>query len=179
MTYPVQISREQAATPALFWSTFWDGAENLGDWRVAPSADPVNPGGLDASQQLASAVIVSLFTDKRAPEGWRPDEPDRRGWWGDGVAAEGRGLDPLGSHLWLLRNEVATDRIAEQARLYALEALAWLVRDRVAARVEAESGLIESPRRGIWLRIMLYGQDGAALYDRRFARLWTEIGASR
>ncbi|KFC63971.1 putative bacteriophage protein, GP46-like protein [Bosea sp. LC85] len=175
MTYPITITREQAAAPALFWSTFWDEAEQLGDWRVAPAADPVNPGGLDASEQLASAVIISLFTDKRAPEGWRPDVADRRGWWGDGVAAEGEVAEAIGSHLWLLRNEVATEEIAELARIYAEEALAWLTRDKVAASVSVTSGLIETPRRGVWLDVKITGRDGALAYDRRFARLWSEI----
>lgn len=175
MTYPITITRDQAATPALFWSTFWDEVEQLGDWRVAPAADKINPGGLDASGQLASAVVISLFTDKRAPEGWRPDIADRRGWWGDGVAAEGEVPEEIGSHLWTLRNEVATDDIADLARIYAEEALAWLIRDKVAASVTVTSGLIETPRRGVWLEVKVAGRDGALAYDRRFARLWSEI----
>ena len=77
MTYPINLPGAKRE-PALFWSTFWDD-DLLGDWRVAPAADPQNPGGLDASDQLASAVFISLFTDKRAPEGWRPEVADRRG----------------------------------------------------------------------------------------------------
>ncbi|TCR69685.1 phage GP46 family protein [Bosea sp. BK604] len=175
MTYPVTISARQAATPALFWSTFWDEAEQLGDWRVAPAGDPVNPGGLDASEQLASAVIISLFTDRRAPEGWRPDIADRRGWWGDKVAAEGEAAEEIGSLLWTLRNEVATEQNAELARIYAIEALAWMLRDRVAAEVTITSGLIDDPRRGIWLDVKISDRSGALAYDRRFARLWQEI----
>lgn len=175
MTYPITLSRQQALTPALFWATFWDEAQALGDWRVAPAADPVNPGGLDASGQISSAVIISLFTDRRAPEGWRPDVADRRGWWGDAVAPEGQTPEPIGSHLWLLRNEVATPAIAELARIYAEEALAWITRDRVAASVVVTTGLIDDPRRGIWLDIRIAARDGALIYDRRFARLWREI----
>jgi phage gp46-like protein len=175
MSYDIAITRAAAATPALFWSTFWDGAGNLGDWRVAPAHDAVNPGGLDASQQLASAVIISLFTDKRAPEGWRPDVTDRRGWWGDAVAPEGEEPEEIGSHLWLLQNEVATEQVAERARLYAIEALAWMLRDQVAADVTVTTGLIEDPRRGVWLDVAIAGRDGALVYSQRFARLWQEI----
>lgn len=175
MSYAVTITRAQLAEPSLFWSFFWDSAENLGDWRVAPATDRLNAGGLDASAPLASAIIASLFTDRRAPEGWRPDVVDRRGWWGDAIAPDGRQAQPIGSWLWLLRNEVATPRMAEQARLYAEEALAWLVSEKVAARVTVTSGLIEDPRRGVWLDIRLAGRDGALIYDRRFERLWRDI----
>ena len=99
MSFDITIGRQATAQPALFWSTVWDEAEQLGDWRVAPAGDPVNPGGLDASGQLASAVILSLFTDRRAPEGWRPEVADRRGWWGDAVAPEGEDPEETGSHL--------------------------------------------------------------------------------
>ncbi|CAN7315449.1 phage GP46 family protein [Bosea sp. LjRoot9] len=175
MSYDISITKAATATPALFWSTFWDTAENLGDWRLAPANDAVNPGGLDASRQLATAVIISLFTDRRAPEGWRPDVVDRRGWWGDAVAPEGEEPEEIGSHLWLLRNEVATEQVAERARLYAVEALAWMLRDQVAATVTVTAGLIEDPRRGVWLDVQIAGRDGVIVYSQRFARLWAEI----
>lgn len=172
MTYAV---RYPGAEPALFWSTFWDDEHLLGDWRVAAPDDKTNPGGLEASGQLASAVYLSLFTDRRAPEGWRPEVEDRRGWWGDGVEPEGEDLDPLGSHLWLLKNEIASEENAELARIYAQEALAWLLRDRIAATVTVESGLIDEPRRGVWLAIRITDRQGRIAFDRRFARIWREI----
>lgn len=174
MTYPINLPSAKRE-PALFWSTHWDDEHLLGDWLVAAADDPVNPGGLDASNQLASAVYISLFTDRKAPEGWRPEVEDRRGWWGDAVAPEGEEAFELGSHLWLLRNEVATEENAIAARQYAQEALAWLVDERVAASVDVESGLIEQPRRGIWLRILITDRQGEIAFDKRFARLWREI----
>lgn len=175
MAYPVTIHRKAAEQPALPWSTFWSQADGLGDWKLEAAADPLNPGGLSDDSQIATAIIVSLFTDRLAPDGWRPDVSDRRGWWGDGVAPEGEALEPLGSHLWLLKNEVATERVAGLAKVYAEEALAWLVAERVAAAVTVETGLIEHPRRGVWLRVKVAGRDGAQVYDRRFQRIWDEI----
>lgn len=175
MSYDIAISRASAQTPALFWSTYWDEAQQLGDWRVAPANDAVNPGGLDATGQLASAVVNSLFTDNRAPEGWRPDEPDRRGWWGSSVALEGEEPEEEGSLIWTLKNEVATPAIAERVRIYATDALAWMLRDQVAASVTVETGLIETPRRGVWLDIRITGRDGALAYSQRFARLWRDL----
>ena len=56
--------------------------------------------GLDSSEPLVRAVIISLFTWRRA----RPDDdlPGdlRMGWWGDTYA--GTEGDRFGSRLWLL-----------------------------------------------------------------------------
>ena len=175
MAYDITIQRSGGPEPALGWTTVWDSAAGVGDWRIAAPADASNPGGLAANGQIASAVILSLFTDRRAPEGWRPEVADRGGWWGDYVAAEGEPIEETGSWLWLLRNEVATQDIADQARVYAEIALAWMLRDRVVARIDVASGLIEDPRRGVWLQVSLYGRDGVRVFDSTFARLWREV----
>lgn len=85
---------------------------------------------------LESAVILSLFLDARAGEG---DElpygvGSRRGYWADSL--EGIEGDRSGSKLWLLSREKQTSRTLSRARDYARQALAWLVEDGVAARVE-------------------------------------------
>ncbi len=88
---------------------------------------------------LKSAVIVSLFTDRRAeaddaiPDG----TTDRRGWWAEAS---------LGSRLWLLAREKETADVLLRAEEYAREALAWLVEDGVAAAVEISA---EWVRRGV------------------------------
>ncbi len=180
MTYAIEITADPQAPVLDFWATIWpdaaaNGAEPLGDWRLEPAPQRGNAGGLDASDQLASAVFLSLFTDRRAPEGWRPEVADRRGWWGDHLTLPGDAADQDGSWLWLLRNEIASPETANLARIYAEEALAWLVADRVASAVIVTTGLIEAPRRGIWMLVQLRGRDGALIYDRRFARLWQDI----
>lgn len=85
---------------------------------------------------LESAVLVSLFTDRRAgAEQIRPgDDPtDLRGWWGDvNPPVDG---DRTGSLLWLLRREKQTRETLARARQYAEQAMAWMIEDRVARRV--------------------------------------------
>ena len=174
MSYPVTITAEAAAAPLLFWSTVFDAQAWAGDWRVAPLGAASNAGGIDNSRPLQSAVTLSLFTDRRAPEGWRPEIADRRGWWGDSVAAAGASPVVTGSHLWLLRNEVASAQNAELAKIYAEEALAWMVESKVAASVTVTSGLVEDPRRGVWLEIVIRDRDGVKTYDQRFAGLWQQ-----
>jgi phage gp46-like protein len=180
MTYPVTIGRSEAARPALPFATRYDATTLLGDWIVAGASsagpDGLNARGLSDLDQLESNVFVSLFTHRQAPVGWRPEVTDRRGWWGDGVAAEGRTAEPIGSHLWLLRNEIATARVAALAKVYAEEALSWLLRDGVVGRIAVASELIENPRRGINLTIEIFARDGTVTFKAQFARLWQEIG---
>lgn len=175
MPYSVQIERREETTPVLFWSTFFGstsfGEIPLGDWRVAPRSGR-NAGGLDESDPLGTAVVLSLFTDRRAPEGWRPEEADRRGWWGDGVAPAGENTRDEGSWLWLLRRATVTDDSVRLAKAYTEQALQWLVDEHVAARIEVTSGTIEHPRRGVWIDVDIIAPSGARVYNRKFSRLW-------
>lgn len=113
-------------------------------WNSAAfSADlSVDAGDLATDTGLRSAILVSLFTDRRA----RPDDvlpyegAERRGWWGD-VAAE-EADDAIGSRLWLLEREKQTPQVLARAREYALEALAWLLRDGVVAQLEVTAEVV-------------------------------------
>lgn len=108
------------------WSEFG------GDWVV---------DGIDAASDdgLETAIILSLFTDRRAePE---DDVTFRRGWWGDALpSADG---DLIGSRLWLLRREKTLESVRLRAKAYAEEALKWLVDDRIARAVSVRAELLD------------------------------------
>ncbi len=113
----------------------------MGDIRTL--YDPTGPsfeyaledGDLESDEGLETAVVISLFSDRRA--GADDDPPggpeDKRGWWGDALA-EKEG-DRIGSRLWLLAREKNIPRDINKARAIAEEALAWLVEDGIAERV--------------------------------------------
>lgn len=104
--------------------------------------------GLTEEDGLETAVVLSLFTDRRAQQDDPlPDGADRRGWWADGTGDDGR--DRIGSRLWLLWREKQMPAVLVRARQYAEEALAWLVTDGVARRVDVQAS---NPRRSL-LRI--------------------------
>lgn len=119
---------------------------NYGD----PCASPNPMHGIEAlatyalglEDTLQTAVIVSLFTDKRAgaddalPRG----QTDRRGWCGEEFVSKGaNSLDGWGSHLWLLYVGKVNLPVLERARFAAQESLAWFVRDGIASRVNASA----------------------------------------
>lgn len=106
-------------------STTWIVESGMGDWSISD-------GALASGDDLATAVLLSLFTDRLANESDIPPDgsTDRRGWWGD--AGEDT---PLGSRLWLLDRSRLDTKTANTARIYMEEALKWLIDDGVAASV--------------------------------------------
>jgi phage gp46-like protein len=151
-------------------------SENLQSDLLLDSGDLKSDGG------LASAVVVSLFSDARAQPGDRlPDEArapwdqvtppqvfaDRRGFWGDvipPVQANGKRRS-IGSRLWLLRREKLTPETLLRAEAYAREALAWLLEDGIARRIDVSA----AAERTSWLvlTIAIWRPDGL-----RFEKVW-------
>lgn len=118
---------------------------------------------------LETAVILSLFSDARAHDDdtLPPGQTDRRGWWADAwPAADG---DRFGSRLWLLRASKQLQQSLNVAREYAEEALAWLVTDEVASRVEVETFIARDEVMGLIVRITR--PDGSTT-PIRFETLW-------
>jgi phage gp46-like protein len=93
------------------------------------------PGGLQSDPGLASAILISLFTDRRVdPE---EAEGDRRGWIGDALSEVE--ADRIGSRLWLLKREKATEETRLRALEYAAEALAWMVETALVTGFEIDA----------------------------------------
>lgn len=145
---------------------------------LALSFDPVTLLGdltvdgndLDLDDGLETAVIRSLFEDRRAeagdvlPEG----ETDRRGWWGDVFPiVDG---DRAGSRLWLLDRAKQTAETLRRAEEYVREALQWLLDDKVAERVEVPILEFPSPGR-IDLAVEIYRPKGDSVTF-RFHHTW-------
>jgi phage gp46-like protein len=94
----------------------------------------------ESDMGLETAVIISLFTDRRANEDdVLPDlnNTDRRGWWGDLVSQIGN--DQIGSKLWLLKREKTTPTTIIKAKKYVEEALQWMIDDGIAIKIEVET----------------------------------------
>ncbi len=121
-------------------------------------------GALLTDDGLRTAIIVSLFTDARA----RDDDPlpspgDRRGWWGDALPeADG---DRIGSRLWLLAREKRLSSVLGRAQDYASEALAWLVDDGIASKVDVSAELIGEATLGLQVEITRPAGPGRQRFD--------------
>lgn len=92
---------------------------------------------------LETAVIISLFTDRRASPEQIPVElpqDDLRGYWGD--ISNATPSDQTGSLLWLLAREKQKSQVLSRAQDYCRAALAWMVDDLIATRVEVTAQFI-------------------------------------
>jgi phage gp46-like protein len=102
-------------------------------------ADMLATYSVELEDTLQTAIILSLFSDRRATaDDQLPlNETDRRGWVGDEFMASDFDArpDPLGSRLWLCYSGKVTSDLLEAARFAAQESLDWLVRDGIASRV--------------------------------------------
>ncbi|KOQ71544.1 phage GP46 family protein [Stenotrophomonas maltophilia] len=148
-----------------------DGALAMDYQVVAP--------GLAAEDGLQTAVIISLFTDRRAGDDDQlPDgSADRRGWWGDSYADDDG--DQIGSRLWLLGRSKATPDVLQQAQQYAKEALQWLIRDDVVSKVSvsAEWQALDGGGRTLALQVELQRKDNSAV-QYRFSNFWGAINGA-
>lgn len=93
----------------------WDNAQGAADFVFTAN-------DLQRDDGLETAVLLSLFTG------------DERGWWGDEFPVVPN--DTIGSALWELNRAKATAATERRAKEIAEAALAWLVTDTVAERVD-------------------------------------------
>lgn len=117
-------------------TTTWIVETGTGDWSIAG-------GALASGNDLASAVLISLFTDRIADDADIPPDggDDRRGWWGDADEDV-----PIGSRLWLLDRSRLTQAVANTAKIYMEEALQWLLDDQVALSVKVATAIAGGSR---------------------------------
>lgn len=96
-------------------------------------------GGIAEGDELVTAVLISLFTDRRVDASEVPAGVDSAGWWGDAFPDD-EDEDPIGSRLWLLEahGRTSTDLLV-RARAYAIECLEWMVTDGIATAVDASA----------------------------------------
>lgn len=126
---------------------------------------------------LETAVLLSLFTDRRAEPEELPShfsKDDLRGYWGD-VRPPVEG-DKFGSLLWLLAREKQTTDVLNRSRQYAQDALAWMTEDKIAQRVSVATSF---PYQG-WLLIDIdiYRPDGTRT-SYRYNYEWAKQAAKR
>lgn len=141
----------------------WDTANNHADWVQ-------NGAVLDMGNDLPSAIIISLFSDRLAEPGdVIPDGTnDPRGWWGD----EGQTV-PIGSRMWLLSRAKQIPQTLNDAFAYISEALQWLIDDQVVGSFSINVQWVRTGTLGA--QITAFKQDGTTLMTGLYAWAWNGI----
>lgn len=141
---------------------------------VSGSADlAIVDDDIASDDGLRTAVLLSLFTDRRAEvdDSLPGEDGDRRGWWGDEFSqVEG---DRIGSRLWLLNRSTRTDTVLRRAEEHVREALAWMVADKVAESVDVTAEAVDSML-ALAITIHRPNADPASF---RFDGLWEAMAA--
>lgn len=123
-------------------------------WKATAGDFVLAGADLQSGDDLATAVVISLFTDRVAQiDDMIPDgSGDPRGWHGDDPAA------PIGSRLWLIFRGKRTQQTLTDAQSYAQEALQWLVDDGVIADFDIDVEW-QTPST-LAMRVTLFKTDG-------------------
>ncbi|HEJ7999074.1 TPA: phage GP46 family protein [Serratia liquefaciens] len=141
-------------------SSFWDVERLAADWREGR-------GDLVSGDDLQTAIIISLFTDRVARDDDDIDGDDRRGWWGDADEE-----NDIGSRLWLLRRQKLTQAVAQKAEDYSREALQWLVTDGVVSSFSVSTQIVYPRRLNMMIRYQRPGNGNDT--DMRFFWVWEQ-----
>ncbi len=121
---------------------------------------------LYATNPLARAVIISLFSWARANDDDEVVGGRREGFWGDSYEEEAGAV--TGSRLWLLAREKITSEVLQKCKDYTSQALAWLVSDGVASDVQVTVERGDLDRVNLLVRV-IRGSNSLTL---RFADVW-------
>jgi phage gp46-like protein len=150
----------------------------MADFKLIATASGIDldwaEGGDAVDDGLGTAVIVSLFTDRKAEaDDVLPDDSgDRRGWWGDIYPRVED--DRIGSRLWLLSREKQLRDVVMRAEHYAQESLQWLIEDGIAEQVTVTGSV---PKNGVLgLEIAVYRPAGE-ITTYRFENIWEAMRA--
>lgn len=121
------------------------------DISVLEDADGIFDIGLDENNRdaaltagLESAILVSLFSDQRAPPDLVPDPMRRRGWICDLVATVPN--DKIGSLLWIYQQSRLTSETASNVASDARNALQWMIDDGLCDNVAVSITRVDATR---------------------------------
>ena len=161
------------------------------DWRLTaplpassyPWADFASPSGepqryadqlatyaVELEDTLQTAIILSIFTDKRAgiDDQLPLNETNRRGWVGNDFMppAPGAARDDWGTLLWLAYIGKVTGDVLAFAEFTCKEGLQWLVRDGIASRISVTAQWVGERADRLAVRPQIYQPSQASpVYD--------------
>ncbi len=132
----------------------------------------VELGDLLSDEGFETAVIISLFTDRRVlDEELDTSDAERRGWWGDSDEISDYPGDLIGSKLWLLDRAKRSEETRNRAEAYAKEALQWFLDDGIAESISVKATLVNATER-IDLEICIQRPKTKNIYYYRYQLVW-------
>lgn len=94
-------------------------------------------GDFKSTDGLDTAIIMSLFVDKRATEDEMPDASLRRGWIGNELNSN---IDyEIGSKLWLLDQSRVVQKTVNDSESYVADGVSHFIDDSIAKQIDVSS----------------------------------------
>lgn len=125
-------------------------------------------GDIETEDFFDTAILVSLFAERRATESEVPESHRRRGWIGNERTP---GIE-IGSSLWQFDQSRLTSDTINGVRSAASEGLVWFVEDDLLDAVESVEPVVTTT--GLSLELTLRRPNG--LVEKRFFDLWQNTG---
>jgi len=130
-------------------------------------------GDIAKEDGFDTAILVSWFTDARAPANLVAIPEKRRGWIANSVSPiEGVEDRDLGGLLWLTDQRRLTPTTRNATVDFGRKALAWFVEDGLLSRVDVEA--ITISKLGIRLGAIMTALNGKT--ESRYFNLWELTG---
>jgi phage gp46-like protein len=139
-------------------------------FKTIPADISILRGDLKSGSDLETAILGSLFLDRRADPADKTSGNYRGGWQGDEFLD-----DPIGSRLWLLFRGKVTRETVNKAKVYCNEALVWLVKAGAVASFDLDIQ-IGFENRGVAIGITALQPSGLQ-QDFFYSYLWDQIEA--
>lgn len=127
----------------------------------------IDGGDLASDDGLETAVLISLFSDRRASDEEVPFNEDKRGYWGDLFNDDS--ADQLGSKLWLTDRSKVSLASLVKIETYAKDSLQWMIDDGVAVSISANAEFDQNSSSSILLAIEIEKPDDQ---KNRFKFFW-------
>ena len=124
-------------------------------------------GDIDTDDFFDTAILLSLFCERRATASEVPESHRRRGWIGN---EQGDGFE-IGSKIWLFEQERVTRSLLSNIEKIVFNSLSWLIEDKFAVNVVAIATIKNNT---VTLTVEI--ETPSSKVERRFFDLWTKTG---
>lgn len=129
-------------------------------------------GDLSGTDSFDTAILMSVFCERRASDSEVLDNKYRRGWWGN-LLSDVPNFE-IGSKVWLLEQVKLTNVQLNLCKTYLTNALGWLIEDNYSTSVSVDGVLTQT---GIRVKIdinVLQDNIKTPSYD-----LWLNTGLNK
>lgn len=129
-------------------------------------------GDLEVADNFDTAILMSLFVDRRADSSEVPIPEYRRGWWGDTVSDVED--DHTGSKLWLFDQSRLTTIEQNKLEDEAFDACEWFVQDDYLESID-----VTSIKKDSTINLIINFKIKNGVSESRAYQLWANTGTGK